>query len=652
MVSVDIKLSNSQLLIILFFSLASTSKKRKSTLKEEAAAATTTKKDKKPVKKEKIPTKKSKEAAAGSPEKHATVANKSSSSLRDYFAEELLEKAKQDINTTAEISQNIKKGKNKTVAENSDEDGSSDVDKETQDFDIPTISEISSTTEAVSGKAAKDTVEPSGNREKDLAELAEIQKKIYAAKKQLKQIGELEEDDEYDEDFITIGDDESREAFSESRGKSPATPPTQKQRKRVKSPIVFDHDDKVKAKSDDDNSINAGRMRFTPPLAAVASDFRGTSTAKDEVVERPKRPVHERLGLKPPGAEPQKPTQHVSRERRRNVQEKELYVPAFRRKELDREREMSRERDRTNLRDRGRDRERESDRRQDRSRENDASNLPRGRSRVRRSIEDREKKRPSSENNPEPRSGSQVGKISTTTVSSSSPEYSPEINASRKRIGSRVIVAPVKVLVPSDEEDISEKPVNSIIKIKPRTPVSPSKQAPKNLLLRAVAEAQKSTFLKAQSAPGKPKISTRLGDKVLPERSTKLYTKSYRDRRKTTSGVGAIFTRTAQNLIVEVNGSRAKDRYAARQDTDNEEEEEEYVPEVVSDRGESEPDLIYVPQTIKQRPQRDEDGEEENWSTASQDSCYEHIDLVEAEETQSTENTQNTQFVVTLNGMV
>lgn len=623
--------------------LASSSKKRKSSQKEEtiSSATSSNKKDKKQIKKEKIPIKKAKD---NSPDKH--LGAKTSGSIRDIFAEELLEKAKQDISATADIAQNIKKGKQKTTAEES-ADTVSEHANEIQDFDIPTISEISSTTEVHAAKSVKEAAPIiSGNREKDLAELAEIQKKIHAAKKQLKQIGELDDDD-YDEDFITIGDEESREAFNDTVDIQ-GTPPTKTQRTKVKSPIVFERDESY----EDDRSGSIRRSRFTPPLTTSAHVIRANSSSKDDVSERSKRPVHERLGLKssiPSSKEALKSTQHVSRDRRRNVQEKELYVPAFRRKEMERERDrardpernQSREKDRGNIRDdRGRDRERDSDRRSERARESDG-NMSRGRSRVRRSVEDREKRRSSPEKLNEVRSSSQVGKISTTTLSSST-DNSPDLNSSRRRIGSRVIVAPAKLMEPSDDDE--EKPINSVIKIKPRAKTSPSKQAPKNLLLRAVAEAQKSTILKRLN-PSKPKISSRLGEKI-PERNTKLYSKSFRDRRKTTTGVGAIFTRTAQNLIVEVNG-RSRERFTST----HHEEDEEYIPEVVSDKGESEADHVYVPQAIK--PNRNDD-EEETWSTAESESCYEHIDLVEEEEEggQGTPDQNNTQFVVTLNGTV
>lgn len=59
----------------------------------------------------------------------------------------------------------------------------------------------------------------------------------------------------------------------------------------------------------------------------------------------------------------------------------------------------------------------------------------------------------------------------------------------RQRIGSRVIVAPPKQV---EEEEAVDVPVSSVVTIKPRPVVAKNRQANKNLLLRAMADAQKS----------------------------------------------------------------------------------------------------------------------------------------------------------------
>ncbi|XP_023308551.2 uncharacterized protein DDB_G0287625 [Lucilia cuprina] len=646
---------------------SASSKKRKSSIKEDSSSVPSTtaaKKDKKQAKKDKVSTSKKPKENTSSTTPEKTSTNKVVSSITDLVAGELLEKAKQTINATADATQNIKKSKHKRSSEelNNTSANSSETQKE---FDIPTISEISSTTgTSTNTETTKETVVVSGNREKDLAELAEIQKKIYAAKKQLKQIGEFDDDDE---DFLNLRDEDSREEFNENGDlvrKSSVTPTQYLQKHKEKSPIVFEGE-KTKHRgnddeNDDDEELASKRKRFTPPpLNSAAASLNFDSSSKDDASEyrNEKRPVHQRLGMKNTSSsrDNARSAQPLARERRRNLQEKELYVPAFRRKEMERERERGQERSRERERnqhlvgDRGRERERERDRDRDTDRPRDAdhnSNLTRGRPRVRRSFEERDKRRSTSENHNEERNSSQVGKISTTTPSttnrarsSSKEEASPDISGTRKRIGSRVIVAPAKQVEMSDEEDLNDKPVNSVIKIKPRPPVSPSKQAPKNLLLRAVAEAQRSTILKKPSTTTKPKVALRLGDKINAQRNTKLYTKSYRNRLKTSTGVGALFTRTTKNIIVEVNGNAGseKAKYTSTAVSyHNVGEDDEYIPESVSDRGESDQDYVYVPQAIHQQ-QGSEDELNDNMGDHTND------------EEENQDNMQKTQFVVTLN---
>ncbi|KAL9889426.1 nuclear polyadenosine RNA-binding 2 [Glossina fuscipes fuscipes] len=660
---------------------ASVAKKRKSSQKDEASssAVSSNKKEKKVSKKEKHPVaKKSKDNISTTPERNATI--KPPSSITDIFAEELLEKAKQNLDLQADANLNIKKTKGRKTPEDSVDNSSmaEQTGKVTNEFDIPTISEISSTTcggnSAVAGGANNKESNAGNSREKDLAELAEIQKKIYAAKKQLKQLGELDED----EDFLNLRDDDSREAFNEAGDlvrKDSVTPPATQQSKK-KSPIVFDRNSTEKLDQEtaepghnednnDEKQSSSKRKRFTPPpQLSSATAAASTNTNSTQSVRNEKRPVHERLGVKTTtiasNPKEQRSLPLAPRERRKILQEKELYVPAFRRKEMERERERERERSREcerGARERGRERERRIDRSRDRDRDNSKV-----RSRQSRSLEEHIKRRSNSDvSRAEERNSSQVRKITTTTPASggrarsSSADASPETTTNsattthRRRIGSRVIIAPVKAIEPSDEEELNDKPVNSVIKIKPRPPMSPSKQAPKNLLLRAVAEAQRSTILNkpvvttnAATTPTKSKVSLRLGERVQGERNTKLYTKSYRDRLKNLAGgMGALFRRTTQNLIVEVNGSGnssgggSKQKYKLRLDNEN----EEYIPESVSDRGESDQDYVYVPQTIRTSEEQEIDD------------VYEHPepDYEEGEDGEVRSSVEKTQFVVTLN---
>lgn len=155
---------------------SASSKKRKSRGQE---------KDKKGSKKDKRPHRKSGDELS-EPQPSSSDAMPIVSSITDVFAEELLEKAKKtmdiDLSAKDEI---LHKKKNRKSIE--DEDASAN-----RALDVPAVSEIISTTIGV-------------NRQKDLAELAEIQKKIHAAKKHLRQIGEIgDESDEYDEDLLNL----------------------------------------------------------------------------------------------------------------------------------------------------------------------------------------------------------------------------------------------------------------------------------------------------------------------------------------------------------------------------------------------------------------------------------------------------------------
>ncbi|ALC47277.1 Nab2 [Drosophila busckii] len=306
-------------------------------------------------------------------------------SITDVFAEELLEKAKKTLDVDPALKDELLNKKKKRKSENATEQPQPETEAQP---DVPTTSEISSTT-------------TSGNREKDLAELAEIQRKIYAAKQHLRKIGELEnesDDDleelEQEEDILNLNEQEETPAIATN-----VTPVVQT--RRVKSPIVFN------------------RTAEKPKVSCEAGAQRPSED---------RRSVHDRLGNK--AAQQPTPPERAQRTQK-NL---ELYVPAHRRRS-----EQQPEQQERNQRN-----ERQSSRKH------------------------------------EP--------VRSSRRSSRSP--SP-----KQRIGSRVIVAVNKPPVPSDDEDILEKPVNSVIKIKPRPLVSPRRQACKNLLLRAVADAQRSTIL-------------------------------------------------------------------------------------------------------------------------------------------------------------
>lgn len=522
-------------------------KKRKTTQKDES---TLNKKDKKDKKKDKKTQKKSSEQESNE-----------ITSITDVFAGDLLEKAKKTFEIDANAVHKDKKQENESLSQN----------EETSDFNIPTISEMST----------QPIVDSTETREKDLAELADIQKKIYAAKKQLKILDDVDESE--DEDFLNIKEDaeEEGEEFEEN---NESTREKKKQTK-AKSPIIFDRNDKndrndrnpierqappvattvpeipvvassVDALPQDNSSSGRAAANYNQNYHRIETDRDQEHSAREGNVR--KKSIHERLG-------------HINRDHKSDHShqhrraEKELYVPAFRRREMEKEKRSNGE----------------NDSRSSRKRSSSADKTNRDRD-----------------------------------TSGEGPV--------QQRIGSRVVVAPPKPDLNQEEIDNQrpDRPVNSVIKIKPRPSISPSKQACKNLLLRAVAEAQRSTVL----VKPKKDISVRKNSSSsgASKRNAKYFTKSYRDR----INRDALLRRTAKNFVIEVKAD-ANRHDENDEEMHQEEEEEEYVPEEVSDRAESDMELAYIPQIINYSNNEDEDFNRER-----------NDDII---------NQNKTQFVVTLN---
>lgn len=157
-------------------------------------------------------------AAVNTTEKSGTSSTPTAppvNSITDVFADVFLEKAKKNFNTTAEAAAHIKKAKS------SHKTASSEATKLSNEKTNIATNATSSKEQRYNGDTGDSsttnnknvtTTAPiiSGNREKDLAELAEIQKKIYAAKKHLRQLGELEDNSD-DEDFINLKEDGTEE---------------------------------------------------------------------------------------------------------------------------------------------------------------------------------------------------------------------------------------------------------------------------------------------------------------------------------------------------------------------------------------------------------------------------------------------------------
>lgn len=292
------------------------------------------------------------------------------SSITDVFADQLIQKAKKSMAETPSLKKEEPMDVvSQVVTASKPDDG----------FDIPTISEIA---EIAVGQVV---------RRKELTELEELQKKINLAKRQLRAMGSEESEDE---DFLNIKADGEEFEDNENNEK-------EKNRKKITgrnpSPIVF-------------NKLSLAEANHSPENKVPVS-FREREKSPENIR---KRSIMERLGVR----HAKKSENIISLSAHRRV-EKEIYVPTFKRKELEMLKEKAIIRD----------------------------------------------------------------------------EKKEEIKSSklkidvRQRIGSRVFVAPPK---PEYKEDEIDVPINSVVKVKPRPIVPISKQANKNLLLRAVAEAQKS----------------------------------------------------------------------------------------------------------------------------------------------------------------
>lgn len=189
-----------------------------------------------------------------------------------------------------------------------------------------------------------------------------------------------------------------------------------------------------------------------------------------------------------------------------------------------------------------------------------------------------------------------------------------------RKLVSRIVKAPPKVEIASETED-AEKTVSSIIKVKPRPKVSPTRQASKNLLLKAMADAQKSA-VQATKDSLKRRLKSRSPSPPIRKsiRSQKLYTKSFRNRMNRDTIVRRHIGHTKDNIVVQVKGTGAT--------------KEEYIPEPVSDKTEdSDNDYVYIPQQIENR-----------------DESMESFDNMDFDGDKKSNETQTTQFVVTLDG--
>lgn len=179
------------------------------------------------------------------------------------------------------------------------------------------------------------------------------------------------------------------------------------------------------------------------------------------------RPIHDRLGDRP------KKENIISLSANRRI-EQALYVPGHRRNasrditshEFGRTRNTEKEFSKTDRHDRHEDIDDAPRSRRDQNR---PVNDLRQKMQSRRSVEEK-LDRPSALNRIQPGS-----------------------NSVSKRIGSRIIVASSRPAIKEVYEKKRDATLNSVVSIQPRPAIPKNKQACKSLLLRAVAEAQKST---------------------------------------------------------------------------------------------------------------------------------------------------------------
>lgn len=385
-------------------------------------------------------------------------------------------------------------------------------DMTSDDFDIPTITEI----------AENEVVKV--NRRKELSDLAELQKQINKAKRHLRTLNSEESEDE---DFVNIEDDDD---------------------------LGVDDDD-VGNKKRSQNSNSAKTTKVGDKIANMRSQrvqiiFNENQSSESlETAAKTKRlSVMERLGVKPTASANRENVISLSAIRR---VEQEMYVPVFRRKDDDK-------RSKVNQYERSaRDREsvKESINRDGSVNSRDQMKELRSRESSR-GLVDREKNREIVRDLRE-----RVGKSKIVEENSGAKESTGKLTA-KQRIGSRIIVAPPK---PEYEDTVVEVPVNSVIRVKPRPIIPSNKQASKNLLLKAVAEAQKSTAM-VKPRPESPATQN-------TGRSQKLFTKSFRDN-NSRMGKGK------KNIVIEV--TRQTDQ-EAEDDHFVEEGDDEYVTAMISD---------------------------------------------------------------------
>lgn len=190
----------------------------------------------------------------------------------------------------------------------------------------------------------------------------------------------------------------------------------------------------------------------------------------------------------------------------------------------------------------------------------------------------------------------------------------------RNRMGSRCVVIPPSSSESNTyEESEIEVPVNSVVKIKPRPFIPPNKQANKYLLLRAVADAQKST------SAVKASLATVAGKKKYQNEKLPLLEKKN------------ILTQTIQNTKVQ---NRNNTFYIEVKNTDAIDDNSMYADEVEEDEG-----VDVVEEILDDYMEQTDFTEEDHLETDAHD----HEMIPVEQDAIAEEDEKKTQFVVTLN---
>lgn len=486
-------------------------------------------------------------------------------------------------------------------------------------FDIPTITEIAS-------NAVKEV-----NRRKEITELVELQRKIDEAKKQLRYMAPDESGD--DDDFINLhhqndGDDivtaneqipnpdQSEQTGNNDKSKSKRIPITfdadqnrehdDRSDDRNKRDVVGrgedrrteDHRTEVRRTEDrrtedrriedrhtddrrpedrrtDDRRPEDRRTEDRRPEDRRTDDRRMNDRQRDRVEPREKerRSVLERLGNRSGVENGNTPNQSIQK----RIEQK-MYVPVFRRNEQSQPSVVN-------------EKDNES-----RGREKTRENVPRDRLHLRERVRERERDRTGRVTERDNKRDSDFDRNRDVDAKEDKPAA---VNTSA-RVGSRICVAPPK---PDYDEDLIEVPVNSVVKVQPRPTIPKRNQPCKNLLLRAMAEAQQSVATSKTREPvlreEKPRLEQRPSIKQRLNTSFKISFSNNEAKRNLSK----------DNIIVKVPNSNIDDLVevvADDVDEEEEEEDEEYCPVPAHPQIDG-IEYEYVPQSLSESYDDDEE---------------------------------------------